>query len=123
MSAEESDEHHSPHSSTSFSQPSSSSYGTTYQHAPPSPSSSRRHEEDKRMSLEERHQQMNSLFGIKPFKSHISRRRVGDRSPELQELYDESKTFVQSLPGMNSNFYNTPLNLKQSIHHIVLNTS
>jgi hypothetical protein len=99
MSVEEGDER-SPHSSGSFSQP-SSSYGATYQSIPASPTS-RRQEEEKRMShLEERHQQLNAMFGIKPFKSHISRRRVGDRSPELRELYDESKTF-SSLPGMHT---------------------
>lgn len=103
MSTGESDEggvHSSPHSSGSLSR-SLTSYGATqYQAMPASPNTTRlRQEEDKRMSLEERHQQLNTLFGIKPFKSHISRRRAGERSPALQELYEDNKTFGTSLPG------------------------
>lgn len=37
--------------------------------------------------LERRREEMNNLFGIRPWKSHITRRRLEDRSPEVRALY------------------------------------
>lgn len=98
--------HYSPHTSRSFSQEpahsshsSHGSHGHTYQDIPSSPSSRRDDGGNRVSTLEHRHQQLNSLFGIKPFKSHISRRRVDERSPQLREMYEDNKTFT-SIPGM-----------------------
>lgn len=88
---------YSSHASIGLSSHASTGYGSAGP-VPPSPGTTRRMDEEKRMSLEERHQQMNTLFGIKPFKSHISRRRVGERSPAVRGLYDSTRTFT-SIPG------------------------
>lgn len=57
------------------------------------------------MTLEEKHEAMNSLFGMKPFKSHISKRRIEDRSPHVRQLYVTNKKAVETPPSGMCCFY------------------
>jgi hypothetical protein len=47
------------------------------------------------MTLEGRHEVLNSLFGMKPFKSHVAKRRIEDRSPAVRQLYTISPKKIE----------------------------
>ena len=45
-------------------------------------------------AVEEKHRALNTMLGIKPFKSHVARRSLHTRSETVRTLYSESTPYV-----------------------------
>jgi hypothetical protein len=60
----------------------------------------------KTFSLEERKKKMNTLFGLRPWKPHVTKRPLKERSPEVKTLYIEPTT-VKADVGMIGSIFVT----------------
>jgi hypothetical protein len=58
----------------------------------------------KTSSLEERKKKMNTLFGLRPWKPHVTKRPLEERSPEVKTLYIEPTTVKADVGMFNDVF-------------------
>ncbi|GAM23512.1 hypothetical protein SAMD00019534_066870 [Acytostelium subglobosum LB1] len=56
-------------------------------------------------ALEAKHMIQNHMFGFRPFKSKISKKRLEDRSPEVRRLYTENPVIEQGVNSIGNYVY------------------
>jgi Ca2+:H+ antiporter len=60
----------------------------------------------KNLTLEERKNKLNSLFGVRPWKPHVTKRPLEERSPEVKTLYVEPPPTTVTPPDSFLTFWN-----------------